>query len=214
MVPAVPTGPMVPTAPIAAQMGNCLINPSLQFLQQQPNAFLPNVFPPQQQQNLGIQGMVTNMLQNQHLKINNQQQQHQNQNLNLLLNGMPCQQQFFPNTGFPTNPLMIGGSANPSPTVMTVVPMGQGNFGQVPIRCSNMQGQGISCFPTDQNYIQPLPTVAGAHTLCNLILGPHCLVVNSLIKEEVVMSLVEVEAQVVGLKIGKGFPSLMNIYVS
>lgn len=28
------------------------------------------------------------------------------------------------------------------------------------------------------------------------------------------MSLVEVEAQVVGLKIGKGFPSLMNIYVS
>lgn len=171
MVPAVPTGPVVPTAPIAAQMGNCLINPSQQFLQQQPNAFFPNVFPPQQQQNLGIQGMVANMLQNQHLNINNQQQQHQNQNLNLLLNGMPCQQQFFPNTGFPTNPLIIGGSANPSPTVMTVVPMGQGNFGQVPIHCSNMQGQGISCFPTDQNYVQPPPTVAGAHTPVQFNLG-------------------------------------------
>jgi H/ACA ribonucleoprotein complex non-core subunit NAF1 len=149
-----PPGPMNPAMPspvhLANQMGGCFINPAQQFLPQQPNMVWPGGLPPPPHANMGVDGaaLAASIMQNLLAGANQFQQQMQNQNFGGFLNQMPMPfPQFMPQTGMPANQLPFGGGPPAGNSLFGAapqMPMGQGNFGQLPphMASGNRQEQG------------------------------------------------------------------------
>ncbi|CAM0954734.1 unnamed protein product [Alopecurus aequalis] len=153
MLPPISMNHSMPSAvQLANQMGSCFINPSQQFSPQQPNMVWPGGLP--HQPNMGVDGaaLAANIMQNILIGANQYQQYLQNQNFGGYPNGMPmAPPQFMPGSGMPANPMPFGGPQVNHPFGLgSQLPMGQGNFGQLP----HMTGdQGLpSGFPNAQGF--------------------------------------------------------------
>uniref|UniRef100_A0A0E0L4D9 H/ACA ribonucleoprotein complex non-core subunit NAF1 n=1 Tax=Oryza punctata TaxID=4537 RepID=A0A0E0L4D9_ORYPU len=159
-----PPGPVHPVMPAANQlmnqMGGRFMNPSQQFLPQQPNVVWPGGLTPTPHPNMGIEGaaFAANIMQNLLIGANQYQQQFQNHNFGGFLNQMPVPPpQFMSQGGMPSNPMAFGGPTmarmNPPFGPPPQLPMDQGNFGQAPHMAGNtLQPAG---FPNGQGFGQP-----------------------------------------------------------
>uniref|UniRef100_A0A0D3G9I5 H/ACA ribonucleoprotein complex non-core subunit NAF1 n=1 Tax=Oryza barthii TaxID=65489 RepID=A0A0D3G9I5_9ORYZ len=160
-----PPGPVHPVMPAANQltnqMGGRFMNPSQQFLPQQPNVVWPGGLTPTPHPNMGIEGaaFAANIMQNLLIGANQYQQQFQNHNFGGFLNQMPVPPpQFMSQGGMPSNPMAFGGPTmaqmNP-PFGPPQLPMDQGNFGQAPHMAGHTVQQGPPAgFPNGQGFGQ------------------------------------------------------------
>ncbi|KAL5203317.1 hypothetical protein ABZP36_014269 [Zizania latifolia] len=163
-------GPMNPGMPSASQltnqMGGCFINPSQQFLPQQPNVIWPGGpggLPPTTHPNMGVEGaaFAANFMQSLLIGASQYQQQFQNQNFGGFLNQMPIPSpQFMPQGGMPSNPMVFGRPPmnhpfGPPPQL----PMDRSNFGRPPPHMAgNTLEQGPPAgFPNGQGFGYPTP---------------------------------------------------------
>jgi H/ACA ribonucleoprotein complex non-core subunit NAF1 len=142
---------------LANQMGSCFINPSQQFSHQQPNMVWPGGLPHPPHPNMGVDGaaLAANIMQNILIGASQYQQYLQNQNFGGFPNGMPmAPPQFMPGSGMPANPMPFGGQPGNHPFgLVSQLPMGQGNFGQLPHMTGN-QGPPAG-FPNAQGFGPP-----------------------------------------------------------
>ncbi|KAF0927103.1 hypothetical protein E2562_029860 [Oryza meyeriana var. granulata] len=166
MLPPGPVHPVMPSAnQLMNQMGGCFLNPSRQFLPQQPNVIWPGGLPPTPHPNMGVEGaaFAANIMQNLLIGANQYQQQFQNQNFGGFLHQMPVPPpQFMPQGGMPTNPMAFGGPTmapiNPPFGPPPQLPMDQGNFGQPPHMAGHtLQQRPPAGFPSGQGFGHPTP---------------------------------------------------------
>ncbi|KAM0929739.1 hypothetical protein ACQ4PT_001415 [Festuca glaucescens] len=160
MLPPISMNHSMPSAvQLANQMGSCFINPSQQFSHQQPNMVWPGRLPHPPQPNMGVDGaaLAANIMQNILIGASQYQQYLQNQNFGGFPNGMPmAPPQFMPGNGMPGNPMLFGGQSGNHPFgLASQLPMGQGNFGQLPHMTGDQgppagfpNAQGFGCFPS------------------------------------------------------------------
>ncbi|KAG8068137.1 hypothetical protein GUJ93_ZPchr0005g15343 [Zizania palustris] len=161
-------GPMNPGMPSANQltnqMGGCFINPSQQFLPQQPNVIWPGGLPPTPHLNMGVEGaaFAANFMQSLLIGASQYQQQFQNQNFGGFLNQMPIPSpQFMSQGGMPSNPMAFGRPQmnhhpfGPPPQL----PMDRTNFGRPPPHMSGhtMEQGPPAGFPNGQGFGYPTP---------------------------------------------------------
>uniref|UniRef100_J3M8N3 H/ACA ribonucleoprotein complex non-core subunit NAF1 n=1 Tax=Oryza brachyantha TaxID=4533 RepID=J3M8N3_ORYBR len=162
MLPQRPVHPVMPSAnQLTNQMGGCFINPSQQFLPQQPNVVWPGGLPPTPHPNMGVEGaaFAANIMQNLLIGASQYQQQLQNQNFGGFLNQMSVPPpQFMSQGGMPSNPMAFGvPPINPPFGPPPQLPMNQGNFGQHMAGTTLQQGPP-SGFPSGQGFGHPAPT--------------------------------------------------------
>ncbi|XP_047045613.1 H/ACA ribonucleoprotein complex non-core subunit NAF1-like isoform X1 [Lolium rigidum] len=159
MLPPISMNHSMPSAvQLANQMGSCFINPSQQFSHQQPNMVWPGGLPHPPQPNMGVDGaaLAANIMQNILIGASQYQQYLQNQNFGGFPNGMPmAPPQFMAGNGMPGNQMPFGGQPRNHPFgLASQLPMGQGNFGQLPHMTGDQgppagfpNAQGFGCFP-------------------------------------------------------------------